>query len=383
MFAEIIERCARLSADGQGAHAQQLFSQFISRRPIQPQHSAAVDRPIRLGILVSGDPSNVLFTSSSLIFRGGYTESSHHTQGSDIRTDFVFLTTEPDGAFIGELGERFDVLFNAMADADGFHRELAFAVAIEKQTSLPVLNRPTATLGTARDNIAAGNLEGADWLVPACHRVEAETALDMRAAKALAYPLLVRPTGSHMGEGLEKVADDDDLARYVEKFAGRDLYLSQFVDCRFPDGYYRKYRCYVVDGRVFANQLIIHDHWKIHGGSRFDGMNRISWMKEEERGFLRNFGFAYHDIDGKTLEQFASTVWSFLGLDFFGIDFSISDSGKIVLFEANAAMRSFGPEWYRDFPYFKTVTQRLGGSFRAMVRNHVQAPTTVTGNVFG
>jgi hypothetical protein len=52
-----------------------------------------------------------------------------------------------------------------------------------------------------------------------------------------------------------------------------------------------------------------------------------------------------------------------IGVDFYGIDYSILPSGPLVFFEANAAMRSIWPEYRESFPETWAITQQLVDRF--------------------
>ena len=56
------------------------------------------------------------------------------------------------------------------------------------------------------------------------------------------------------------------------------------------------------------------------------------------------------------------------GLDYFGVDFSFLPNGQIVVFEANATMRSHYPEYAESFPYLSAPAAAHVAAFQKMIR---------------
>ncbi|MDN9006679.1 hypothetical protein Q0P47_13975, partial [Staphylococcus aureus] len=57
-----------------------------------------------------------------------------------------------------------------------------------------------------------------------------------------AFPLIVRPLGSHAGHDLEKMAQASDLHAYLQAVDAQRFYIARFVDYSSEDGQFRKYR---------------------------------------------------------------------------------------------------------------------------------------------
>jgi hypothetical protein len=357
VFSTILKECSRLADAGNLRQARDLFRQYIAAHPIQGENRPSGAASLRLGILVSGDESNVGFRDGRLVVRDGHSEIAHHIRGSDIAGAIVFVTPAGAAALAPVLADRFDLLFNAIADPDRFERDLDVVAALQDTCPHPVLNRAEAVRRSARDRIATQVLT-AGWILPECQRLGT-------GRPEVGFPLLARPVGSQTGRGLEMIADRAEFDRYRAAASG-DIYVTRFVECAQDDGRYRKYRCYSVGGRIVRNQLIIGDTWNVHGADRFKEMHRTPSMKEEERRFLDKSEL----IEGArfaTVEAMFRSLGEFLGLDYFAADFSVTPAGDVVLFEANACMRSYGPEWHRDFPYYEAQTGLLGRAFRDMI----------------
>ena len=142
------------------------------------------------------------------------------------------------------------------------------------------------------------------------------------------------------------------------------IYLTQFVDFRSADGYYRKYRAYWVGDQVIRNHLFVHTDWNVHGDSRLSTMVDKTWATEEEIRFLAN-------RDALNLEDAVQQIAASIGLDYFGVDFTFLPDGRMMIFEANANMRSFYPEWAEQFPYLRAATTNLSEAFQLMLQRKI------------
>ena len=118
----------------------------------------------------------------------------------------------------------------------------------------------------------------------------------------------------------------------VSKRPEADYYVTEYVDYRSDDGFFRKYRLISIDGELFPYHLAIHDDWKVHH-FRTD-MAKQPWMRQEEESFLRDPHFVFDERHQDALR----TAVAAIGLDYSGIDCALDCYGEIVVFETNATM---------------------------------------------
>jgi hypothetical protein len=231
-------------------------------------------------------------------------------------------------AYAGEAagpGQDYDVVFNAIADADAaepLHDRLADFAA---QCGRPVLNPPERIARTARDRVGLLFDGVADLVVPEARRVRVAADLDALDAGGTC---LLRPLGSHGGERLQKLTPAEAAAR----LDGREHYLTAFRDYRSGDGFYRKYRMFFVDRAPYPYHLAIHDDWLVHYQS--SRTPRSPEFIAEERRFLE----APAQTLGERAYRAISEIGRRMDLDFAGVDFSVLPDGRALLFEANATM---------------------------------------------
>lgn len=224
-------------------------------------------------------------------------------------------------------------LINAVADPDLSSVALRMLRKHVETAGGACFNHPDAVLGTSRDGIAKrlAGIEGV--LMPRTIRLRIEEPADIaRAAKqhGLRWPLIVRVAGTHRGSATARVGKPSQAKAALRDlpWGGRELYLTEYMDCRDADGCYRKLRVIVVGGEIFLRHLIIADDWLVHVHDR-----RVA-VAEEEISALANFDTALLP----QLRERVCRIADALDMDYFGIDCNLRPDGSLLIFEANAMM---------------------------------------------
>ena len=194
----------------------------------------------------------------------------------------------------------------------------------------------------------------------ACQAVSPEDVLRIAAEHEIDTPFLIRESGQHGGNTLLKI-DGRDEAGLLHRLAydGRDFYITEFVDFRSPDGYFRKHRAVVVDGKPYMRHVIVANDWKIHAAQR-------QWM-EERPELMEEESFEMSQFENElkpVIEPIAQAAAQALKLDFFGIDACFSRDGDAVLFEANPNMNIIRNTRPHMQPYIDLVIDALAELIR-------------------
>jgi Tfp pilus assembly protein PilF len=349
--------------------ARNTFASFVRRQPIQSDVRASESKGRALGIMVSSDEGDFTFIPGGYRAIAGHTEVRHLLLNSEWDSDLVFMTGYDDVAWAQTSSHRHALLFNAVADPDRFPLSLSRAGEFALLAKPATLNHPVAVKRTARERLPTilGTYSGC--YVPNTVRRQIlygdiDTSATVLSSYGLQFPILIRPIGSHTGIGLVQVRDEKSWVEHVSRYVDHTIYLTQYVDFRSADGYYRKYRAYWVGDQVVRNHLFVHTDWNVHGDSRLSTMVNNAWATEEEIRFL-----AYRDalsFDG-VVRQIAASI----GLDYFGVDFTFLPDGRMMIFEANASMRSFYPEWAEQFPYLHAATMNLSKAFQLLLQRRI------------
>jgi tetratricopeptide (TPR) repeat protein len=258
----------------------------------------------------------------------------------------------------------YDVVFNAIGDADEAGPTTANVTRFLENCRRPVFNRPEAVARTFR-HLAPALFEGIDALVvPNTARLAAAAVAELGVREAarrtgVAAPLIARPIGSHGGTGVRLVTARRESG--AEIAADRDHYATAFHDFRSGDGLYRKYRMVFVDRRPYAYHLAIGPSWMVHYET--SGTAQHPERLAEERRFLED----PEAVLGAPAMAAVRAVGERLDLDFAGIDFARLDDGRVLLFEANATMLAHLEDPDGPLAHKNPYVERILAAFRAML----------------
>ena len=231
----------------------------------------------------------------------------------------------------------YDLVLTQVADADHGVAALERAVEFAGVCDKPILNNPATVLRTRRDQIAA-LLSGIEGLaIPGTARLpgemSGEAAVEACRGLGLAMPLMLRVAGQHGGKGVALAADGEEMKQDWTALGEREgTYVTEFRDYASPDGFYRKYRVIFVDRQPLPYHLAISKHWLVHYYSA--DMTAHAWKLEEEMRFLQDMPAVLGERAMAALEEIGRRM----DLDYCGIDFGLTSSGEVLLFEANATM---------------------------------------------
>lgn len=257
------------------------------------------------------------------------------------------------------------IVFNAIGDADLAVESLHAAQSVVERTIAPVINPPAAVLLTGRAE--QGRLSRIAGLVaPLSVRLPRDLLESRAGAVTVArhgfqFPFLVRSPGFHTGRHFIRVEDEKGLADGIETLPGRELLLIQFLDARDTNGKVRKYRVMMIDGRLYPLHLAISDVWKVHYFTA--NMADHEGNRQEDARFLEDMPGV---IGARAMETLAG-IQETLGLDYGGIDFGLSPTGEVLLFEANATMVVNPPDPGERWDYRRPAVERIFAAVRAML----------------
>jgi tetratricopeptide (TPR) repeat protein len=261
---------------------------------------------------------------------------------------------------------RYDIVLNAIAESRGAVPYLERAERFMRAQSAPALNHSERVLAISRERLPQ-TLASVDADVPSVIEVERDTLL--RAGAPIGYPSIVRPVGSHAGHDLSRVSSDEELQSYLASTQASAFFVSPFVDYVSDDGYYRKYRFVYVDGEPFPVHEAISQKWMIHYYNA--QMAEHQWMRDEEAAFLADPWARFSGSLGEAVRAIAPAA----GLEYFGIDCAISPEGRLLVFEADAAMLVHTTDPVELYPYKHEFVPRIYRALERMVDRRKGADT--------
>jgi glutathione synthase/RimK-type ligase-like ATP-grasp enzyme len=269
-----------------------------------------------------------------------------------------------------------DVALLAIGEATAHRPVLARMAALLPRLRTRVLNADPRTIADlTRDGVSAMFADEPALLVPRTHQI-ARTALAAVAAGAatldaqvagLAFPIIIRPLGTHAGGGLDRASDADELATYLAAWADDAFFVAPFVDYRGEDGLFSKQRVVLIGGKPYPSHLALSDHWIVHyfgsGMAENAGKRAIeaAWMADFDADFATRHAAAFDALNRH------------IGLDYFGIDCAELPDGRLLVFEVDVAMIVHDLDDAATFPYKKPAMRRLFDAFVAMATARAHA----------
>lgn len=262
-----------------------------------------------------------------------------------------------------------DVMFVAIGESDETHFVLEELSNLTELWPRPVVNTPDHILELARDTSAKllQDIPGVE--MPLSVRVNREDLQKLGNEELTLqslleghdYPIIVRPVGSHAGQGLKRINSADEIADYLNAVPKADFYLAPFVDYHSPDNLFRKYRIILIEGKPFVCHMAVSSHWIIHYLNA--GMTESAEKRAEEEKFMLNFENNFVPRHREALKEIAKRI----GLDYIGIDCSETSDGKLLIFEVDSDMIVHNLDPVDVFPYKTPQMEKLFFAFRNML----------------
>ena len=262
-----------------------------------------------------------------------------------------------------------DVAIVIASDSDDCRAALDKIARAAPNWPRPLLNPPELIGHLDRDKLHGllGGIEGLEIPQTVCLTREQLLLLAQSRlapsdrSRDLAFPLIVRPRGSHAGRGLAKLDDAMAIQSYLGEHADHLFFVSRFVDYRSEDGLFRKFRIVFIDGRPYACHLAIADRWDIWYLNA--QMAASASKRREEETFMQTFDVGFAQRHRAALSGLSKRI----GLDYFTVDCAETKEGSLLIFEADntAIVHDMDPP--DMFPYKVPQMRKVFGAFAAML----------------
>jgi len=118
------------------------------------------------------------------------------------------------------------------------------------------------------------------------------------------------------------------------------FFVTQFIDSRGKNEFYRKIRVAVVKGEMFFMRVDYDTHWNVHGrktAKRVPFYIEHRYLLDEERQIINHPEATL----GRSAVLALRAIRERIPMDIFGIDFDVDPNGQVVFYEANATMNLF------------------------------------------
>jgi glutathione synthase/RimK-type ligase-like ATP-grasp enzyme len=326
------------------------------RRTYRHAHARATARSVRvLALAAPGD----LMANTPIEFL---------VEDADIVLEVLYILP---GSPLPDVLPQHDLAFVIVAEGNDNKPLLDRLAERTENWPRPVLNNPNLISRLTRDGAWAllASIPGAH--MPVNVRIDRASLVSLgrgetqpgQIARGCRFPILVRPVGSHAGEGLEKLEDRAAIPAYLARQPQAEFFMAPFVDYRSPDRVFRKYRIVLIGGQAYACHMAISSHWMIHylNADMIDnGQNRA-----EEARFMQEFDHDFGARHRAALQEIARRS----GLDYLVIDCAETPDGRLLIFEVGNAMIVHAMDPESVFPYKSAQMKKLFGAFQAMLRD--------------
>ena len=230
----------------------------------------------------------------------------------------------------------------------------------------PVLNaRPQLIAGLTRDGVAERFVGHPQVLCPTVRRISRQAVLGLadgtrdlgQVAEGLAYPIILRPVGTHAGHGMEKLSAPGEIGAYLAQQEAEEFYVTAFHDYSGADGLYRKLRIVFIRGRAFVAHMAVSENWMVHYLNAH--MDESAAKRAEEAAMMATFDEGFASRHAAAFRALCETY----PLDYFGIDCAETADGRLLVFEADVAMIVHAMDPEDLYPYKKPAMARLFDAF--------------------
>ena len=263
-----------------------------------------------------------------------------------------------------------DAAILAVAEAPDHRQTLARLEGLLPTYPGRMLNGdPARIAGLTRDGVSALLADIDGLYCPPTARASREVLARVAGGEApegvhpgLRWPLVLRPEGTHAGEGMELVLDRHHLGAVLSVTSAQDFYLAPFVDYSSPGGLFAKARVILMGGRPYPVHLALSGHWIVHYLSA--EMSANSERRAAERDWFESF-----DAPGGFAARHAAVFAAMqarVGLDYWGFDCAEMPDGRLLIFEIDTALIVHDMDDPETFPYKPPAMRRLFQDFQRL-----------------
>ncbi|MEM7120035.1 MAG: tetratricopeptide repeat protein [Pseudomonadota bacterium] len=299
------------------------------------------------------------FASAAFFMRADFAQYQEH--------NFIAYLTAPDlrvvhapvtagtAKRLARSGLRPDIIVNNLTVKELVHDETQehYQTVIDNFDGVPVVNPIDRVLECGREENYRKFESETDFIFPKTRPLSADAktldAVVEEIETHFTWPVLLRPTHTNIGEGMDLIDGPDGLRDRMNLIGRKDHFVIQYHECRNEDGVGRQYRASIVDGEFLGDKANTHVDYQSHNDFRQEAVWFEQGYDKPERAYLADpSGALGFDVYERFASLFAKTP-----LDIYGIDFAINREGRPVVFEANAAMNLYDLKNVRWTPYHK------------------------------
>ncbi len=237
------------------------------------------------------------------------------------------------------------------------------------------INKPKDVRATARDNLAGDLSKSQRVIVPKTRYYKAPDDIDKTVDEVESefdYPVIFRAPFFQDGANMHLVGNREEAIELVPRL-GSGFFAIEFINNLHKNNMYRKMRGAFIEEDFFMVRVDYGPDWMIHGHRnkphRIEFYNENPQYLEEEIAICKDPASEFGKPVMRALRELRSTV----KLDYFGVDFDITEDGKLIVYEANAAM-NFLSKGGAVHPHPKESGDALTKRFTQLLMSRINRP---------
>ena len=278
---------------------------------------------------------------------------------TDISLDVMYLSEKDLQGSTLEVPDH-DVAIIAMSASSTINPILKALVPFTNQWPRPVLNNTQGILQCERDKLHA-LLAGISGLtIPPMKRLARDQI------QKIAPGFLIRPVDTHGGNGFFHMPSHHALSEYLNTYVADSYFVTEFVDYRDSLGFFRKNRIAFIDLKPYICHRATADHWMISYKNAH--MELSQSKRDDEQSFMENFDSDFVARHAHSLREMAYRI----NLDYVVVDCAETQTGELLIFEADNAAWIHDTDPVSIFPYKHAVMSHAFSAFREMLLKSIQ-----------
>lgn len=238
-----------------------------------------------------------------------------------------------------------NLIFNAVVNSEilGDPRILERSTKCIDHFDVPVINHPKYAKETARDKLEKALRGNTNFVVPNVEYtiLKEGASLDdiiKKLEQKFEYPMILRTPFYQNGIGMFLSKNFQDSKHFLQNMPTTGFYTIEFIENRTKEGHYRKLRVAYVGDNLHFLRCDHGTNWMIHGHR--EKPHRVKFYNENPHLLKQEINITENprDFFGKNTFAALKSLRKKIKMEIFGFDFDVTDTGKVIVYEANLSM---------------------------------------------
>lgn len=252
------------------------------------------------------------------------------------------------------------------------HELMSAARKAIRRWGCDTINKPEHAAATARDKLSAALRDVPGVRAPRIEYIAADGELQPvldRIERDFGFPVILRAPFFNYGHEMHLVRNRAEAQEIADRLKP-GFYAIEFIENQPRSGLFRRIRAAFVEQELHVLRLDYLPSWMVHSHRNTEERRRFY---EDNPQFLEEEAAVCRDPVAELGEGVVAAlrrIRQVVKLDYFGIDFDVDSDGRVIVFEANAAMNLLS--WHSMLiKHPQDCEQALIESFNAMLARRI------------